>query len=285
MPSPAATVSLAPQPLRILEARPGWRLVDFGEIWRYRELLYFLTWRDIKVRYKQTVLGAAWAILQPLATMLAFSLFFGRLAAKPDAAVPYPLFVLCGLLPWTFFANAISAASQSVVGNQGLVTKIYFPRLIIPMGAVAAGLVDFGIALGLLLLTMLYYRVAPSATILWVPVLLITIVGVAFGAGTLLAALTVEYRDFRHIVPFMLQIWLFATPTIYLQQDAALGGRLSTISLVNPLEGLISNFRLAMLGGRVDASKLIVSAAWSVLILVVGCVYFRRVERSFADVI
>jgi lipopolysaccharide transport system permease protein len=231
------------------------------------------------------VLGAAWAILQPLATMLAFSLFFGRLAAKPDAAVPYPLFVLCGLLPWTFFANAISAASQSVVGNQGLVTKIYFPRLIIPMGAVAAGLVDFGIALGLLLLTMLYYRVAPSATILWVPVLLITIVGVAFGAGTLLAALTVEYRDFRHIVPFMLQIWLFATPTIYLQQDAALGGRLSTISLVNPLEGLISNFRLAMLGGRVDASKLIVSAAWSVLILVVGCVYFRRVERSFADVI
>jgi lipopolysaccharide transport system permease protein len=285
MPSTVSTASLAPQPLRILEARPGWRLINFSEIWRYRELLYFLTWRDIKVRYKQTVLGAGWALLQPLATMLAFSLFFGRLAAKPEAAVPYPLFVLCGLLPWTFFANAISAASQSVVGNQGLVTKIYFPRLVIPMGAVAAGLVDFGVAIGLLLITMLYYGVTPTASVLWVPVLLICIIGVAFGAGTLLAALTVEYRDFRHIVPFMLQIWMFATPAIYLQQDAALGARVSMITLVNPLDPLISNFRLAMLGGRVDGSKLIVSAAWSVVILVVGCFYFRRIERKFADVI
>ena len=271
--------------MRTLEAQPGWRLIDFGEVWKYRELLYFMTWRDIKVRYKQTVLGAAWAILQPLATMLAFSLFFGRLAANPASGVPYPLFVLTGLLPWTFFANAMSSASQSVVGNQGLVTKVYFPRLIIPMGAVAAGLVDFAIALGLLMLTMAYYRFAPGAAIVWAPVLILCLITIAFGAGTLLAALTVEYRDFRHIIPFMLQIWMFATPAIYLQEDSTTGSRLGMLTALNPLNRLISGFRAAMLGGHIDPLSQVPSLLWGLAALIAGSFYFRRVERRFADII
>jgi len=276
--------AMALQGIRILEARPGWHFIGFKDIWRYRELLYFLTWRDIKVRYKQTVLGAAWAILQPIATVLAFSLFFGRVAANPHAAVPYPLFVLCGILPWTFFAGAVSSASQSVIGNQVLVTKIYFPRLIIPMGAIAACLVDFAIALALLLATMVYYSVAPAATILFVPVLLVALLALAIGVGTLLAALTVEYRDFRYVIAFMLQIWMFATPAIYLQAEVGLDPRWRTI-LVNPLNGLIENFRLAVLGGSLDTSTLAASSISSALLFVVGCLYFRRVERKFADVI
>ena len=223
-----------PLPVTVLERKPGWRVVDLGELWRYRELLYFLTLRDIKVRYKQTVLGAAWAILQPLATMLVFSLFFGRVAGNPSSTVPYSLFVLAGLVPWMFFSNAIAQAGQSVVGSQNLVTKIYFPRLMIPMGAVGAGLVDFAISFVMLVIMMVWYGVAPGWSFALVPLLMLGLVIAALGVGTLLSALTVAYRDFRHVVPFLVQFWMFATPCIYLQQEAALGASSPTVAPAQP---------------------------------------------------
>src|SRR3990170_5667977 len=206
-------------PKTVIRPSCGWVSLRLGELWKYRELLYFLTWRDVKVRYKQTVLGAAWAILQPLATMVVFSLFFGRLAQMPSADVPYPLFVFAGLLPWTFFSNAITAAGQSIVGSQNLVTKVYFPRLIIPMGAVGAGLVDFAITLGVLIVMMLFYGVYPGWGLLLVPFLSLGLVVAALGVGTLLSALTVAYRDFRYVVPFMVQLWMFATPAVYMHAE------------------------------------------------------------------
>jgi lipopolysaccharide transport system permease protein len=272
-------------PLTVIERRPGWQFVDLGELWRYRELLFFLTWRDIKVRYKQTVLGAAWAILQPLATMVVFSLFFGRVASSPSADLPYPLFVLAGLVPWTFFSNAISSAGQSVVGSQNLVTKVYFPRLIIPAGAVGAGLVDFAISFGLLLAMMLFYGVSTGWGLALAPVLALGLMMAALGVGTLLSALTVAYRDFRYVVPFMVQLWMFATPAIYLQAEGALGPRSQALLPLNPAYGLIVNFRAAVLGGPFDHYALAVSGTVSLALLLAGGLYFRRVERGFADII
>lgn len=278
--SPAADL-----PITVIEPRSGWRVIDWPELWKYRELLYFLTWRDVKVRYKQTVLGAAWAILQPLATMIVFSLFFGKLAEMPSARLPYPLFVLAGLLPWSFFQNALSSSSQSVVGSQNLVTKVYFPRLIIPMSAVGAGLVDFAIAFGMLGVMMLYYFVIPGWGILLTPLFVLGLVIAALGVGTLLAALTVAYRDFRYVVPFMLQLWMFSTPAIYMQTDSLFSPRWRLVLPLNPAHGLIAGFRSAVLGVPFDLYALSVSSAVSLLLLVVGCLYFRRVERSFADII
>jgi lipopolysaccharide transport system permease protein len=278
-------------PLTVIERQPGWHLVNLRELWRYRELLVILTWRDIKVRYKQTVLGAAWAVLQPFATMVVFSIFFGRLADMPTGGIPYPLFVFGGLLPWFFFSNAISSASQSVVGNQNLVTKIYFPRLIIPFGAVGAGLVDFLVAFVMLVAIMLYYlltgamQAMPGLGLLIVPVAILGLVIAAIGVGTLLAALTVAYRDFRYIVPFMLQLLMFATPAIYMQANTVLHPNWRAVLPLNPAHGLISSFRAATMGGTFEWYDLAVSGAMSVVLLLVGCYYFRRVERTFADII
>lgn len=272
-------------PVTVIMRRPGWQVVDLGELWRYRELLYFLTWRDVKVRYKQTVLGAAWVILQPLATMVVFSLFLGRVAAEASSDIPYPLFVLAGLVPWTFFSNAISSAGQSVVGNQNLVTKVYFPRLFIPMGAVGAGAVDFAISFGLILVAMLAFGVVPGWGVLLVPLLALSLLVSALGVGTLLSALTVAYRDFRYVVPFMVQFWMFATPSIYLQDDSGIGPLGRALLPLNPANGLIANFRIALFGGVVDAYSLAVSGAVSLALLGAGCLYFRRVERGFADII
>ena len=269
----------------VLEPRPGWQLIDYRELWRYRELLFFLTWRDVQIRYKQTVLGAAWAILQPLATMVVFSLFFSRAAANPSSNVPYPLFVLAGLVPWMFFSNAIAQAGQSVVGSSNLVTKVYFPRLIIPMGAVGAGLVDLAIALAMLLLMMLWYGVVPGLSFVLVPCLTMGLVIAALGVGTLLSALTVAYRDFRHVVPFMVQLWMFATPSIYMQAGSDSDSRLRYVLPLNPAYGLIANFRQAMFGGEIDRYSLALSGFVSVILLLAGCMYFRRVERDFADII
>jgi lipopolysaccharide transport system permease protein len=269
----------------VIERKPGWRLIDLGELWRYRELLYFLTLRDIKVRYKQTILGAAWAILQPLATMLVFSLFFGKVAGNPSSQVPYSLFVLAGLVPWMFFSNAIAQAGQSVVGNQNLVTKIYFPRLMIPMGAVAAGLVDLAISFAMLLMMMLRFGMTPGWSFLLVPFLTLGLVIAALGVGTLLSALTVAYRDFRYAVPFLVQFWMFATPCIYMQTSSQISARLSYLLPLNPVYGLIANLRQAMLGGPIDGYSLAVSTLVSALLLMAGCLYFRRVEREFADII
>jgi len=272
-------------PVTIIERKPGWQIVNLRELWRYRELLFFLTWRDVKVRYKQTVLGAAWAVLQPLSTMVVFALFLGRVGGIADTIPNYSLFVFAGLLPWTFFANALTSASQSVVGSQNLVTKVYFPRLIIPMGAVGAGLVDFVIAFGLLLVMMPFYGVWPGWGMVLVPTILLILVIAALGMGTLLAALTVAYRDFRYVVPFSVQLWMFATPCIYLDAVTVVGPRGHALLPFNPAYGLIHNFRQAMLGGPLDWYGFCVSSAVSFALLVIGCMYFRRVERSFADII
>jgi lipopolysaccharide transport system permease protein len=267
----------------IIEPTRGWRGIDVREMWRHRELLYFLIWRDVKVRYKQTVLGAAWAILQPLATMVVFSVFLGRVAGVRGVA--YPLFLLAGLLPWTFFANAITSASQSVVSNQSLVTKVYFPRLLVPAAAVGASVVDLIVSLGILAVMMAWYAVVPGWGGLLAPLLILLLVLTALGAGTLLAALTVAYRDFRYVVPFGIQLWMFATPCIYLQADTVVGPHLLALLPLNPAYGLILNFRQVVLGEPLDGYSLVVSAASGLGLLLLGAMYFRRVERNFADVI
>jgi lipopolysaccharide transport system permease protein len=272
-------------PVQVIERRPGWQVVDLREMWRFRELLFFLAWRDVKARYKQTVLGAAWAVLQPLATMAAFSLFVGRVAAKADADLPYPLFVFTGLLPWTFFSAAVGAAGTSVVGNQHLVTKAYFPRLLVPASAVGAALLDLAIAFGLLLVLMPFFGVWPGWPLLAVPLVLAVLVFLAFGLGVLLAALTVAYRDFKAIVPLALQVWMFATPAIFLQDPAVLGPRMAALLPLNPIHGVVVNFRTATAGGSFDLPALGVSALWGLTMLLFGCFYFRRVERGFADII
>jgi lipopolysaccharide transport system permease protein len=269
----------------VVEHAPGWRVLDIGELWRYRDLLFFITWRDVKVRYKQTALGAAWAVLQPLATMLVFSLFFGRVAANPTSDVPYALFVLAGLVPWMFFANAIALAGQSVVANNDLVTKVYFPRLIIPLGAVGAGLVDLAVAFSLLMAIVAGAYPVLGWSFLLLPFLILGLALAATGVGVLLSALTVAYRDFRHVVPFLVQFWMFATPSIYMQAGSGVRPTLRYFLPLNPAYGLIANFRQAILGGAIDWYALVVSGTVSVVLLVIGCLYFRRVERDFADLI
>jgi homopolymeric O-antigen transport system permease protein len=273
-------------PVTVIERRSGWQAFDLAELWRFRELLYFLVWRDIKVRYKQTALGAAWAILQPLATMAVFALFLGRASGiTGELAYPYALFVLAGLLPWTFFGNALLMAGPSVVQNQNLVTKVYFPRLLIPLSAVGAGLVDFFISFFLLLGMMALFGVWPGWHFLWLPLVLSLLVIAALSVGTLLAALTVTYRDFRFVLPFLVQLWMFATPSIYMQADQAVGeGWLWALPL-NPAYGLILNFRQAALGGPMDYYALAVSGGASIILLLLGSFYFRKIERGFADII
>ena len=272
-------------PLMVIERRTGWGFINFDELWHYRELLLFLIWRDIKVRYKQTVLGAVWSILQPLATMIVFTLFLGRVAGSNEAKWPYPLFVLAGTIPWSFFSNAIATAGQSVVGSQNLVTKVFFPRLIIPMGAVGAGLVDLIIALALLVGMICWYGVVPSFAMCLVPPILLSLSLSALGVGTLLSALTVAYRDFKHVVPFMVQIWMFATPSIYLQANDPIRNQWNALLPLNPAYGLIAGFRQAMLGEPIDVYSLVISSLVGVAIFVLGCLYFRSVERDFADIV
>jgi lipopolysaccharide transport system permease protein len=281
-------------PLTVIERKPGWQLVGLAEMWRFRELLFFLVWRDIKVRYKQTVLGAAWALLQPLATMGAFSLFLGRLVGVEDSPIPYPLFALAGLIPWTFFVSAVNSASNSVVANQNLVTKIYFPRLLVPFGSVAAAILDFLIAFAMLLALLLGYTLTPDSGYLtqpgWgflvLPVIVLVLVAMASGLGILLAAVTVAYRDFRSVVPLALQLWMFATPAVFLQNwETQVGADVALWLRLNPLHGIIVNFRAAAVGGPFDLPSLAVSALCAMALLAVGCFYFRRVERGFADII
>jgi len=272
-------------PTVVIRPRRGWQAFELEELWSYRELLFFLTWRDVKVRYKQTVLGAAWAILQPLMTMIVFSIFFGRLAGVSSGALPYPIFAFAGLLPWTFVSNAVSGAGMSVVGSERLITKVYFPRLIIPISAVGAGLVDFFIACGMLGLLMAYYAVIPDAKLLLAPLLVGGLFLGAVGLGSLLAALNVAYRDFRYVIPFLVQLWMFCTPTIYMQSQRAADSAWGWVLPLNPAYGLIGNFRASVLGGPLDPYALAVSMAVSLLLFLAGTLYFRRVERGFADII
>jgi lipopolysaccharide transport system permease protein len=262
----------------------GWVSLRLHELWQYRELLYFLTWRDIKIRYKQTLLGAAWAIIQPFFTMVVFSLFFGSLARIPSDGVPYPVFTFTALVPWTFFANGLSQSANSLVLSSNLLKKVYFPRLTIPLATILSGLIDFLLAFVVLFGIMFFYGILPSANVIWLPAFLLLALVTSLGAGLWLAALNVTYRDIRHAVPFLVQFWLFATPIAY--PSSLLSPPWSTIYGLNPMVGVIEGFRWALLGtGRAPGPMIYVSTVIAVLLLVSGAYYFRRMEKHFADIV
>jgi lipopolysaccharide transport system permease protein len=271
--------------LTVIEPPRGWAGVRWSELWLHRELLYFLTWRDLKIRYKQTVLGAAWAILQPFMTMVVFSLIFGRLAGlgAKTGGVPYPVYVYAGLLPWTFFAGAIANSANSLVGSSNLITKVYFPRLIIPLAAVGAGLMDFSISLVVLFALMGFYGTALSWQVLFLPLFLAGTLVAATGVGALLSALTVAYRDFQYVVPFLVQLWLFVTPVIY--PSSLVPQQWRWLLSLNPMAGLIDGFRAAFLGRPLEWPQIGLSLLVAALLFLGGAAYFRKVERRFADVI
>ena len=288
--SPEAKDALPPE--TVLRAPHGWQMINFVELWHFRDLLYFLAWRDVKIRYKQTILGVAWAVLQPAMMMLIFTVVFSMAtnaySEEDSKQLPYPLFVLSGLLPWTFFATAITNAGNSVVGSERLVTKIYFPRLAVPFASVGAAIVDFLVAFPLLLILFAVYGEMPGWSVLFLPVLFLLLVLSAAGVGSLLAALNVAYRDFRYIIPFMVQLWMYATPTIYLNLKDNPDGKyawLKQLLQLNPMTGLIASFRACLLDQPIHWELFAFSAASALLFFFVGCVYFRSVEDSFADVI
>ncbi|MBX3439266.1 MAG: ABC transporter permease [Planctomycetaceae bacterium] len=278
----------------IIEPRPGWRPVNLAELWRYRELVYFLTWRDVKVRYKQTVMGAAWAVIQPLLTSLVFVVLFGVMGRmNADTTVPYLAFVFAGQMAWQFFQSAVVQSGQSLVSSANLISKVYFPRLIVPMASVGAGLVDFMMSLGVMATILAAYLLAPPLQVLLLPLMLIGVVTTALGVGSLLAALTVAYRDFRYVVPFLVQMWMLTTPVGY--PFSRIEGLFNKAGLpdwwfgvyffLNPMAGYVEGFRWCLLGTPLHFGMLALSACSSVLLLVIGAMYFRRVERRFADIV
>lgn len=273
-------------PLPTIYLRPsrGWMAVNFKELWQYRELIYFLTWRDIKVRYKQAVLGVAWAVLQPLLTMVIFTVIFGVLLKTPSQGLPYPLFALSALLPWQLFASALQRSSVSLVGNANLITKIYFPRLAIPLSSVFAALVDFGVSFVVLLGVMIYYQYWPGWNIFWLlPIVLLALL-TALAVGLWLSALNVQYRDIQHMVPFIIQVWLYASPIVYPIEIIPTGVWRSLYGL-NPMVGVIQGFRWALLGGNPPDATMLISVGVVLILLVSGLYYFRRMEKTFADIV
>lgn len=267
----------------VIVPRKGLQFLQFREFWEYRELLGVLIRRDIKVRYRQTVLGGLWAILQPLTAMAIFTVIFGNLAGMPSDGHPYALFVYSALLPWTFFANAVGASGTSLVGSAALISKVYFPRVIIPVASVGSGMVDFAVAAAILFVLMPIYGVALSVHLLLVPVLVAVLVLVTLGVGMLLSALTVAYRDFRYVVPFMLQVWMFVTPVVF--PASLVPEKARWILLLNPMTGVIEGFRSVVLGKVPDYAALGVSFLLAAAVFLAGIVYFGKVERRFADII
>ncbi len=268
----------------IVKPSKGWISLKLKELWEYRELLYFMAWRDIKVRYKQTVLGAAWAIIQPFFTMVIFSIFFGRLAKMPSDGIPYPIFAYAALVPWTFFANGLNQASNSLVGSANLIKKVYFPRLVVPISSVISGVVDFVLAFAVLLGMMLFYGILPTVNILWLPFFVLLIFVTALGVGFWLSALNVQFRDVRYTVPFLTQFWLFASPIAY--PSSLLSEPWHTLYGINPMVGVVEGFRWALLGtDTAPGPMVIVSALVALTVLVSGAFYFRRMEKTFADVV
>jgi lipopolysaccharide transport system permease protein len=266
------------------QARPGWVAIDFAELWRYRELLVFQAIRDIKVRYKQTFLGAAWAIIQPVMTMVVFSIFFGKLAGVPSDGLPYPLFAFCALLPWQLFVHALTYSSNSLVDNANVLTKVYFPRLILPLGGVIAGLVDFAIAFVVLLGMMVYYGTLPGWSVLAIPLFTIIALAAALSVGLWLSALNVKYRDIRYTLPYLAQLWLFVTPVAY--SSSLVPPQWQALYGINPMVGVVEGFRWAMLGKSLPpVPMLIVSVGATAVLLVGGLFYFRRMEKTYADVV
>jgi homopolymeric O-antigen transport system permease protein len=271
-------------PVIRIEPSRGWVSLKLHEILEYRELLYFLGWRDIKVRYKQTALGAAWAIIQPFFTMVVFSVFFGKLAKIPSDGIPYPIFAYAALVPWTFFANGLNQSSNSLVSGAQLIKKVYFPRLIVPVAAVLAGVVDFVLAFIVLLGMMFYYGLTPTANVVWLPAFLLLALITSLGVGLWLSTLNVRYRDVRYAVPFITQFWLFATPIAY--PSTLLSEPWRTLYGLNPMVGVVEGFRWALL--RTDTqpgAMILVSCLMALAILITGAFYFRRMEKTFADVV
>jgi lipopolysaccharide transport system permease protein len=284
-PSPAAS-----RHRTLIEPSRNWEWINWAELWRYRELLFFLAWRDVKIRYKQTVLGVAWAVLQPALMMAVFTVFFGRLAGLSTTGIPQPLFFLSGILPWFFFSTAVTGAANSVVGSERLITKIYFPRLAVPFAAVGAAAVDFLVAGTLLaVVTVGYalagYPIAPGGNLALLPVVALVVGVTAAGLGTLLAALNVAYRDVRYVLPFFIQLGMFATPAIYMRPTGNEGRLVEFLLVANPMNSLIETFRVALLGGSVPWGGLVVATVVAVVMFLAGCLYFRKVEDRFADIV
>jgi lipopolysaccharide transport system permease protein len=279
-----------PEEVTILRPSRGWSALNLGDLWRYRELVYFMIWRDIKVRYKQTALGAAWAIIQPFFTMVVFTLFFGKLAKVPSDNMPYPIFSYAGLLPWGLFTKALSDAGRSMISNRSMITKIYFPRLVIPIASVLAGVVDFAIAIIVLFGMMIYYNslpagnyhVAPTAAVWTLPLFLLLALVTALGVGLWLSALNVIYRDVNYVLPFITQFWLFITPIAY--PSSMIPAKWRLLYALNPMTGVVEGFRWALLGTETAPGPMLaVSSVIAIMVLISGLFYFRRMERTFAD--
>jgi len=276
-------LNLPGKPLVSIRAGGSGPPIDLKSLWDYRELLYFLTWRDVKVRYKQTALGAAWAIIQPLFTMIIFTIFFGNLAKVPSDGIPYPIFAYAALLPWTFFSNAITSSGNSLVGSAHLITKVYFPRMIIPGAAVAAGLIDLMVAFGILIILMIYYGVGATWNLLMLPALILLTTLLAIGVGMYTSALNVKYRDIRYALPFAIQLLMFATPIIY--PVSLVPERWRWAFNLNPLTGIIEGFRASFFGRPFNWPALAISSAITLALLVYAAYHFKRMERTFADIV
>ena len=280
-----ADTSADAMPTIHIEPSTGWVSLRLKELWQYRELVYFLTWRDVKVRYKQTVLGAAWAVIQPFFTMVVFSVFFGRLAKMASDGIPYPIFSYAALVPWTFFANGLRQSSNSLVGGAQLITKVYFPRLAMPISTVMSGVIDFAISFLVLLGMMLYYGIVPTWNVVWLPLFLLLAMTTALGVGLWLSAMNVQFRDVRYTVPFLTQFWMFLTPIAY-PSSLIESPLLRTLYGINPMVGVVEGFRWALLGTDTRPGPVIgVSSLVALALLISGTLYFRRMEKTFADVV
>jgi lipopolysaccharide transport system permease protein len=267
-----------------IEPSKGWVSLKLKELWEYRELLYFFIWRDVKVRYKQTVLGAAWAIIQPFFTMVVFSLFFGKLAKMPSDGIPYPIFSYAALVPWTFFANGLGKASNSLVSSSNLIKKVYFPRLAIPIANVLSGIIDFALAFLVLIGMMLYFGIVPTVNIVWLPFLLLLAFVTSLGVSLWLSSLNVQFRDVQYVIPFLTQLWLYATPIVY--PSSLLPEPWRTLYAINPMVGVTEGFRWALLGAQTAPGTMMVfSSLVALSLLISGTFYFRRLEKTFADVV
>jgi lipopolysaccharide transport system permease protein len=288
-----ATVTLEKQPTIatsrvVIEPSRGWMSLELGALWEHRELIYFFVWRDIKVRYRQTALGVAWVVLQPVVSMGVFSLLFGALLGVPSGGVPYPLFALAGLLPWNYFASSLSQSSTRIVGSAHLIAKVYFPRLTVPLSGVLSSLVDFGIAFLVLVGLMAYYGLTPTPAVLLLPAFLLLAMGTALGVGLWLSALSVRYRDVNHLIPFLVQIWMYVTPVIY--GSTLIPERYRFLLSLNPMTGVVEGFRWALLGrhlvdARPPGGLFVVSIVIALGVLVSGLAYFRQTEDTFADIV
>ncbi len=288
MPTIETAVAQPSAPTIVIEPKRGLAALKLGDVWEYRELLYFLVWRDVKVRYKQTVLGVLWVVLQPLISMAIFTVLFGVLLKVPTGDAPYPVFAYAGLLPWSYFSSALTRSSASVVGSAHLISKVYFPRLIIPLAAVLACLVDFAVSFVVLLVVMLFYGILPTAAVLVLPALVLLAMITALGFGVWLSALNVRYRDVGYLVPFLVQIWMYLTPVVY--GSSIVPERFRFLLSLNPMTGVVEGFRWALLGqsfgdGHFSLPLLAISTGIAVLVLVSGAFYYRTTERDFADVI